>query len=388
MGILSSLFGKKRDVAPSGIQALIRDYVYTREIFKVLGEARTRRELGQAAESLSSYELALEMANRACAIDGKDNYQPLVLRAIINLERGAEDDALIDIQTMLNSGRFDLDEHASMILRGYETKLKARSQSSPDTPVTTIYTCKRCGSLQHFATLPCVACNHIPSDFRSFTESMLLGSSYLRVGQLITVGREIRAGRKAFEVVPNLREQARNLERRLMADQGSKFEELLQDGANYKWIDTAKFLYCENCDNELEIGVADSCIYCNEPIGRSELEQRIISAHRVKAGIEEKCAVSDKNTYDRMVESVVLAWSHMIRNQERPTQAMARRALDAFRQNGVLVWQGGGAIFDCGKAPAIEVYQIQSDLDPQEEPFTQLFGINLQIFLTQLAECR
>jgi hypothetical protein len=71
-----------------------------------------------------------------------------------------------------------------------------------------VYACQGCGRLIEHISIPCMFCGWRPKTEEEFSRSGRLSTSWFDLWDILGIGREIDAGRKATEVVSNLTDSA------------------------------------------------------------------------------------------------------------------------------------------------------------------------------------
>ena len=110
-----------------------------------------------------------------------------------------------------------------------------------------VYACQNCGRLVEYILLPCMFCGWHPTTLLEMSHSGQLSTNVFSLWELLEIGRGMRRGRKAVEVVPDLAEVAA----KHMADSQSEYrrdiETVFQIAQKKKFDDYFCYLEVSNC---------------------------------------------------------------------------------------------------------------------------------------------
>jgi ribosomal protein L40E len=194
-----------------------------------------------------------------------------------------------------------------------------------------VYVCQRCGRLIEYISRPCMSCGWCPTTLLEISQSARLSRVTFSLWDLLAIGREIMAGRKVTDVVPNLAQVAAEE----MADPKSMFREEVESIAKitqgkqfdnyYYWHEAA---VCESCGTYNPRQDAKTCRNCNTSLRLSPPLRLLMCLTRTLEHFQRNFDAPKSNESDLFIRYLVSLQSKLVRTQETPSPDERARLLE------------------------------------------------------------
>ena len=191
-----------------------------------------------------------------------------------------------------------------------------------------IYVCQKCGRLIEYVSLPCMCCGWRPTTLFEMSHSGCLNNRIFSLWDLLVIGREIAAGRKATDVVPKLAQVAA----KKMADPQSRQDiEIVLQTAEKKfdtyffWHDAA---VCENCGTHNPRQDAKECQKCKGRLRLSPPLRLLMCLTRTLDHFQGSFEAPKSKEFNSFIRFLVILQSKLYRTQETPSHLERIQVLD------------------------------------------------------------
>ena len=215
----------------------------------------------------------------------------------------------------------------------YEETLVARARAVGGSPEALpedfiIYVCQKCGRLIEYVSLPCMCCGWRPTTLFEMSHSGCLNNRIFSLWDLLVIGREIAAGRKATDVVPKLAQVAA----KKMADPQSRQDIEIVFQTAEKKFDTFFFWHdaavCENCGTHNPRQDAKECQKCKGRLRLSPPLRLLMCLTRTLDHFQGSFEAPKSKEFDLFIRFLVTLQSKLYRTQETPSHHERIQVLD------------------------------------------------------------
>ncbi len=234
-----------------------------------------------------------------------------------------------------------------------------------------VYACQKCGRLVEYISTPCMYCKWHPTALLEASHSGRLSTAWFSLWELMGIGRQIHAGRKATEVVTNLAEVAAEL----MADPNSAYRKYIEDAvevaANKKadsYFSYFEASICHNCGERVPRQDTKHCPNCKTALRIPPPLRLLNCLSRVSIHFQHNFDTPQSNEFDLFIRFLVSLQSKLFRMQDTPSDRERSQVLDLMSKLAKFeVVNGLGSILIAD--PKSVVYQLNLEL-PEDSKST------------------
>ncbi|MDZ4055656.1 MAG: hypothetical protein U1D69_01610 [Polynucleobacter sp.] len=206
----------------------------------------------------------------------------------------------------------------------------------------------------------------------------MLSTSAMPVSELIKVSRSIAIGRKATEIVPNLKSSAEEfLEQRGNSDVVDAIVRLAAENRDKNNQSMRVVTGCAACDARILYSGGKECHQCGKPLNLSGPLVALNCFDLLLALLESRVEVSADDSLSELVRLLVRMENNLLRRQELPAKAERDYCLTLLGKIGSLQDMGGGAVVDFSDLSKIQVYLVKSHMTQDSETYGMLLSAEL-----------
>lgn len=192
-------------------------------------------------------------------------------------------------------------------------------------PVSVVYACQRCGSLNCFLTEPCLNCGFLTKDDDSVRLGMVLSNDCLQMKYLPALGHEISRGARPEELLPDIQAQLARVPQETARNLAIAAARTNPKPRRYPTVPSLS--RCPHCSEPVHLSSDETCHACTQPLQLPSIQRFIIATARAVGSIQRMLAPQESPAFGRLV-CLLVAFEARAFEEGRPPSKEER--LDAL----------------------------------------------------------
>jgi uncharacterized protein with PIN domain len=366
---------------------LLAEVLTYQQLLKHLAKAQSLQKLDRKNEADQVVQECERMLEHYLSQNRHDKDAHMML-ALFYYETGMVDRAETLIDRLLKSAEFQLTDQERLILSGElqkirrERPLDRRPTGSPE-GFTQVYCCQNCGRLHNFVSMPCPHCDWSPQTFDEAARSIVLSNSHFKIPDLLVLSREISKGRRADDVVPNLRKDGQTYLTKANHAVEQVFSLLRQnEHKNHRSLKTVR--ECANCGGRVLFSGAEECEECRARVNWPDAVRALACMDNLLWLLEQRVEVSSSREFSDFVCVLVSMTNNLLRKQEPPSDRYRKYILNLLASMTVISDMNNGAVIETKNPRDLKIYLVKDKMRNDSETFGLFLFRELELFIEKM----